>query len=112
MNVITSTLLNRFWQNGIVPIENSIGAIQLVGIQLANTSTSVALANGTSAALTYNFAAMSGATDYIIIPQASSWGNVSGVSRTGTTLTINVLNISGGSHTIIVYFYIIGYKQV
>lgn len=53
---------------------------------------------------------VSGATNYIVIPTACSYGTITAISRSGTTVTVTVRNLSGEPHTMTAGFMVIAVK--
>lgn len=94
--------------------ESSIPAqfkgIQITSInQYSGQASSTVAAKGTGS-FSVNITADSNADDYLILPRNSNYGQISGISRSGTTVTISIYNASGETHTMGGGFYAIGYR--
>lgn len=70
----------------------------IVSIQSVNTTSGSAITNTSSAATTGTITAVSGAT-YHIVPLRCNFGFPTNGSISGTTLTVNAINASGGTHS-------------
>ena len=63
--------------------------------------------------MSFDFQAVSGADDYLVIPLTPGWIDVHSIYRNGTTVTLTIVNPSAVAHTISAFtFYIIAYKDV
>lgn len=95
-----------FWQN------TNIGKVQIVGISNISAQSSGMIAVGSGEQISANFPAITGATNYLVIPYATGYGTVTNVTVSGTKALISVLNPGSGAHSIVVRAYVIGYKLI
>ena len=77
-------------------------------ISTSNGGTQIAA--NSSAATTGSITSVSGASDYAVIPVHCNFGFPTSVSRSGTTITVNVLNASGATHSLGCGVYVIAYR--
>lgn len=87
-----------------------IGKVQIVGINNISAQSSGIIAVGSGEQISANFPAITGATNYLVIPYATGYGTVTNITVTGTRAPISVLNPGSSAHSIIVRAYVLGYK--
>lgn len=93
----TSYKTNKIFDSSGVFLPNPI-------LRQAHVQKVTATANGTVSAdgtvsATATITTVSGASDYLLIPIACNFGCVTGVSRSGTTITVNMRNLSTAART-------------
>ena len=91
-------------------ISTDLGNIQIVGVKSARVDIPSSTTN--TQAFSTNFGSISGATNYIVIPNSLLWHVPYNLSVSGTTLSFNVLRLDTTGHTGYISFYVIGYKSV
>ena len=82
----------------------------ILGVQDTTTTASASVNNKASTSTSGTITSVSGASDYVIIPYACDYGFPTGITRSGTTVTINVINSSGSAHSIKCNLYVIAYN--
>ena len=90
---------------------NSIlrGTMQIVGKTLVGVNASSIAVNTTGVGTT-TFAAIPGATDYILSVHSADWCNVDNVTRSGNTLTVTFRNVSNTVRNAYARINVIGIK--
>lgn len=95
-------------------LNQKFGNIQILSItSLSLGSGSSSVANGSSwNDMTGNITAVSGATGYYFIPLSCNFGFVTKVTVSGTTVTCNAMNASGGTHSCSITGLVVAYKKL
>ena len=84
----------------------------LVDFARISYATSGTIADSTTATIDITIPNYNAEYEYIVIPQTSNYGNVYGYSRSGAIVTLNVINISGGTHSVSGHVYSLALKQL
>lgn len=94
-------------------LNQKFGNIQILSIAPLNASTTTSVADGASwSDITGAITAVSGATGYYFIPLSCNFGFVTKVTVSGTTVTCNALNASGGTHSCAIAGLVVAYKKL
>lgn len=93
----TSYKTNKIFDSSGVFLPNPI--LRQAHVQkVTATASGTVVADGTIRA-TATITTVSGASDYLLIPIACNFGYVTGVSRSGTTITVNMRNLTAAART-------------
>lgn len=85
--------------------------VTIYKISTYSLSSSSTVANGSSATVTTTITAIPSRYSYIVVPLRINYGFVSGYNLSGTTLSITLTNVSGGTHTLAGTVAVIIYKN-
>lgn len=85
--------------------------VTIYKISTYSLSSSSTVANGSSATVTTTITAIPSGYSYIVVPLRINYGFVSGYNLSGTTLSITLTNVSGGTHTLAGTVAVIIYKN-
>ena len=89
-----------------------LGAIQITSFGQYSGNTGSQVSAQGSGSFNITISSDPNAQDFIIIPRNTGWGIVSGITRSGTSVTISMTNVSSGAHTLSAGIYVLGYKRV
>lgn len=81
-------------------VSNATPGKQILSQEVVTLSTSSSTAIGGTATVTGTFTAVSGAAEYIIFPRTCNYGFFTALSRSGTTVSATIRNLSNGAHTL------------
>ena len=88
--------------NDIIDIDGKFlpDYVKITNLQLVSSESSSAISNGSTIELATNFTTTSNASSYIAIPLCCNYGLIQNYGISANTLTMRILNVSGGSHKI------------
>lgn len=81
-------------------VYNEVHGMRILGTQLINFSTSASVAVGSTGTATGTITAVTGATEYIVLPSWANYCTINNVTRSNLTLTATLRNISNAAHTL------------
>lgn len=93
-------------------LNNKIGNIQILSIAGLNITDTASVADGGAWSATGTITPVPGASGYYFIPLSCNFGFVSKVTVSGTTVTCNATNASGGRHSCTVSGLVVAYKKL
>lgn len=80
-------------------VNGEISGKRILGHQTVTLATTASAAVAATATTTGTITAVTGATDYILVPKTCSYGIFTALSRSGTTINATLRNISNAAHT-------------
>lgn len=81
-------------------VYNEVNGKRILGHQLINVSTTSSIAVGSTGTATGTITAVTGATDYIVLPSWANYCTINNVTRSNLTLTVTLRNVSNAAHTL------------